>query len=100
MDNRDNIAKTNSAVGRSWEEVRKELFTPEEIAESNLRVAIIGKKIKANDVNDFREECATMNNNAIDGDALEFIDSFLTPEEIAESNRRVAIIGKKSKLKR
>lgn len=53
MDNIDNIAKTNSAVGRSWEEVRKELFTPEEIAESNLRVAIIGKKIQANDVNDF-----------------------------------------------
>ena len=50
MDNRDNIAKTNSAVGRSWEEVRKELFTPEEIAESNLRVAIIGKKIKAKKV--------------------------------------------------
>lgn len=47
MDNRDNIAKTNSAVGRSWEEVRKELFTPEEIADSNRRVAIIGKKIKA-----------------------------------------------------
>ena len=53
MDNIDNIAKTNAAVGRSWEEVRKELFTPEEIAESNLRVAIIGKKIQANDVNDF-----------------------------------------------
>ena len=50
MDNRDNIAKTNSAVGRSWEEVRKELFTPEEIAESNHRVAIIGKKIKAKKV--------------------------------------------------
>lgn len=50
MDNRDNIAKTNPAVGRSWEEVRKELFTPEEIAESNLRVAIIGKKIKAKKV--------------------------------------------------
>lgn len=53
MDNIDNIAKTNSAVGRSWEEVRAELFTPEEIAESDLRVAIIGKKIQANDVNDF-----------------------------------------------
>jgi len=37
----------NSAIGRSWEEVRKELFTPEEIAESDLRVAIIGELIKA-----------------------------------------------------
>ena len=39
--------KDNSAIGRSWEEVREELFTPEEIAESNLRVALIGELIKA-----------------------------------------------------
>ncbi len=31
--------------------------------------------------------------NAVGRDALEFIDSFLTKEEIAESNVRVAIIG-------
>ena len=31
----------------TWEEVRKEMFTPEEIAESNLRVALIGELIKA-----------------------------------------------------
>ncbi len=31
----------NSAIGSSWNEVRAELFTPEEIAESNLRVAIV-----------------------------------------------------------
>ena len=37
----------NSAIGSSWEEVEKELFTPEEIRESNLRVAIIGELIKA-----------------------------------------------------
>lgn len=37
----------NPAIGRSWEEVRAELFTPEEIAESNLRVALIGELIKA-----------------------------------------------------
>ncbi|GHV96635.1 putative HTH-type transcriptional regulator [Spirochaetia bacterium] len=30
-----------------WDDVRKELFTPEEIAESDLRVAIIGELIKA-----------------------------------------------------
>lgn len=39
--------KDSSAVGRSWEEVRKEIFTSEEIAESNLRVALIGEIIKA-----------------------------------------------------
>ena len=35
------------AIGRSWDEVEAELFTPEEIAESDLRVALIGELIKA-----------------------------------------------------
>ena len=39
--------KTNSSVGSSWDEVRKELFTPEEIAASDLRVALIGELIEA-----------------------------------------------------
>ena len=34
-----------------------------------------------------------MSNNAIGSDVLEFMDTFLTPEEIAESNLRVALIG-------
>ncbi len=37
----------NSPIGTSWEELRNELFTPEEIAESDLRVAIMGELIKA-----------------------------------------------------
>lgn len=37
----------NYAIGDSWEDVRKELFTSEEIAESDLRVAIIGELVKA-----------------------------------------------------
>ena len=36
-----------SSVGRTWGDVRKELLTPEEIAESDLRVALIGELIKA-----------------------------------------------------
>jgi ribosome-binding protein aMBF1 (putative translation factor) len=32
---------------RTWDEVEKELFTPEEIAASDLRVAIIGELVKA-----------------------------------------------------
>lgn len=47
MNNMDKNIKDNPAIGRSWEEVRAELFTPEEIAESDLRVAIIGELIKA-----------------------------------------------------
>ena len=36
-----------SSVGRTWADVRTELLTPEEIAESDLRVALIGELIKA-----------------------------------------------------
>ncbi len=36
-----------SAIGSTWEDVQKELFTPEEIAESNLRVQLMGEIIKA-----------------------------------------------------
>lgn len=39
--------ENNPAIGESWEEVRARIFTPEEIAESNLRVALIGELIKA-----------------------------------------------------
>lgn len=39
--------KDNPAVGSSWDEVRAELFTPEEIAESDVRVAVLGELIKA-----------------------------------------------------
>ena len=37
----------NSALGSTWEEVQQELFTPDEIKESNLRVQLIGELIKA-----------------------------------------------------
>lgn len=37
----------NSAIGQNWEEIRYQLFTPDEIAESDLRVALIGELIKA-----------------------------------------------------
>lgn len=37
----------NSAIGDSWSEVRKELFTAEEISASDVRVALIGELVKA-----------------------------------------------------
>ena len=37
-----------SPKGISWDELEKELFTPEEIAESDKRVAVLDEKIKAN----------------------------------------------------
>jgi len=36
-----------SPRGRTWDEVEKDLFTPEEIAECDLKVALIGELIKA-----------------------------------------------------
>jgi DNA-binding XRE family transcriptional regulator len=36
-----------SPRGHTWKEVEKELFTPEEIAASALKVALIGELIKA-----------------------------------------------------
>ncbi|MCL2494087.1 MAG: helix-turn-helix transcriptional regulator [Oscillospiraceae bacterium] len=36
-----------SMIGPRWEDVEKTLFTPEEIAESDLRVALIGELIRA-----------------------------------------------------
>ncbi len=36
-----------SPMGIDWEDFEKEFFTPEEIAASDLRVAIIGELIKA-----------------------------------------------------
>lgn len=35
------------AIGECWDDVQRELFTPEEIAESNLKVALIGEFIRA-----------------------------------------------------
>ena len=37
----------NSPVGDSWDNVRKELYSEEQIAESDIRVALIGELIKA-----------------------------------------------------
>lgn len=37
----------NSSVGCEWQDARKELFSQEEIAESDLRVALIGELVRA-----------------------------------------------------
>jgi len=39
--------KPVSPIGDDWEELKKEIFTPEEIAAGDLRVAIISELIKA-----------------------------------------------------
>ena len=48
--------QNNSAIGESWEEVRSRIFTPEEIAESDLRVALIGELIRARQERDITQK--------------------------------------------
>lgn len=48
--------KAVSSIGHTWEEVRKELYTPEEIAASDLRVAIMGELIKARQEKDISQK--------------------------------------------
>ena len=47
MNNAERSAKENPAIGRDALEFMDSLLTTEEIAESNLRVALIGELIKA-----------------------------------------------------
>lgn len=37
----------NNAIGTEWQDFRKEIFTPEELKESDLKVAILGELIEA-----------------------------------------------------
>ncbi|MDR1802625.1 MAG: helix-turn-helix transcriptional regulator [Treponema sp.] len=41
MSDESKIREHNSPIGHTWEEVERETFTPEEIAASNLRVAMM-----------------------------------------------------------
>lgn len=47
MNNADRVIKDNPAIGRDAIEFMNSILTPEEIAESDLRVALIGELIKA-----------------------------------------------------
>ncbi len=48
MSNKSNV-KQESAIGRSWEEFEKDIYTAEEIRESDLRVSLISEFIRARD---------------------------------------------------
>lgn len=48
MSNKSNV-KQESAIGRSWEEFEKDIYTVEEIRESDLRVSLISEFIRARD---------------------------------------------------
>ena len=51
MNKEEKFVKDNSAIGSSWEDMRAEIFTPEEITESNKRVAAMVELVKAREEN-------------------------------------------------
>ena len=50
----------NKHLGRTWEEAERELFTPEEIAESKARVALMIKNIEAEKIGYVTHEKSTI----------------------------------------
>ena len=48
--------KLNNIEWTTWEDVRKQVFTPEEIAESDLRVALISKLAKDRQCKELSQE--------------------------------------------
>lgn len=56
MNNAERSIKENPAIGRDALEFIDTLLTPEEIAESNLRVALIGELIKARQEKGFSQK--------------------------------------------
>ena len=49
----------NKSIGSNWADVRKEMFTDEEISVSNMRVAVINKFITARKKKDDKLSCNT-----------------------------------------
>ncbi|MEG0304666.1 MAG: helix-turn-helix domain-containing protein [Oscillospiraceae bacterium] len=47
---------SNTSIGLNCSEVKKEICTPEEIAENNLRVALIGEIVKARQEKGFSQK--------------------------------------------
>lgn len=47
--NKERNTQQESAIGRSWEEFEKDIYTADEIRESDLRVSLISEFIRARD---------------------------------------------------
>ena len=47
--NKERNIQQESAIGRSWEEFEKDVYTADEIRESDLRVSLISEFIRARD---------------------------------------------------
>ena len=50
------MSKKNMVVADDWDELQQEIYTPEEIAASDLRVALIGELIRARQEQGFSQK--------------------------------------------
>ena len=79
----DLMERGDAAIGDDWEDVRKELFTAEEIAESDSRVSLISELIKAR-----REQEITQKQFEEIVEIAETLQKFL-----ALSGKRLAVVS-------
>ena len=59
----NNVGVNSATSIETWEDLEKELFTPEEIEESNRRVALIEEKIKAQEDSEQSQKRAEVSMN-------------------------------------
>lgn len=88
----DNTITNNPAIGEEWGTVRKKLFTPEEIAESDFRVKIIGELIEARDKNLLSQE--ELNKYEDDNDEFDLGKALLMLKSIG---KKVAIVPERTR---
>lgn len=84
---------TMSPKGQTWDEVRRELYTPEEIRESDLRVAIISELIKArNELNISQRELEQL--SGVKQPIISRMESGITSPQLDTVLKVLAPLGK------
>ena len=79
----DLMERGEDAIGDDWEDVRKKLFTAEEIAESDLRVSLIRELIKARQEREINQK-----------QFEEFVGAIETIQNLlASSGKRLAVVS-------
>lgn len=84
----------DDAISDDWEDLEKEIFTPEEIAASNLRVAIISELIKARRERGI-SKCKLEELSGVKKSAIERFERGNINSEIDKLQKVLAPLGKK-----
>lgn len=86
--------QTNPAIGQSWEKARKKLFTSEEIAASDLRVALIGELIRAREERGITQK-QLEEMSGVTRPVIARVERGTTSPSIATVSKLLAPLGKK-----